>query len=114
MLVNKNFLSLSVPGETKLQPAFKTFPTSQTVKEGSAATFNFKLEKEATSVNWLKDGKPIDAADSRYVVESAKKEHSLKIVTCLPTDVGQYTVKAAGKKSETSAAFCLNLAPEEH
>lgn len=103
-----------VPGENKKQPAFKTFPTSQTVKEGTPATFTLKLEKEATSVTWKKDGKAIDAASSRYVVEGAKKEHSLQIVTCLPTDVGQYSVQAVGKKGETSAAFCLNLAPEEH
>lgn len=102
-----------VPGEEKAQPAFKTFPTSATVKEGDPATFPVKLEKESTGVTWLKDGKPIDAGSSRYKVTGAKKEFSLEITNCLPTDVGQYTVKASSKKGETTATFALNLLPEE-
>ena len=104
---------VSVPGEEKAQPAFKTFPSSQTVKEGSEAKFPIKLEKEATSVTWIKDGKPIDSTSSRYGVTGAKKEFCLTINNCLPTDVGQYLVKAKGKKGETSASFSLNLLPED-
>lgn len=98
-----------VPGEAKELPGFKKFPSSLTVAEGSPAPFSIKLEKEATGVTWLKDGKPIDATSSRYKVEGGKKEWSLEIVNCLPTDVGQYMVKADSKKSSTSAAFSLNL-----
>lgn len=107
------FLFSSVPGEDKSQPAFKTFPNSQTVKEGNATTFVVKLEKEATGVTWLKDGKPIDSGSSRYKVTGSKKDFTMEIVNSLPTDVGQYSVKASSKKGETSAAFSLNLLPED-
>merc|ERR1719239_1422637 len=102
-----------VPGEPKTQPAFKKFPASQTVKENSKVDFSLKLEKEATSVTWLKDGKPIDSSSSRHQITGSKKEYSMEIVKCLPTDVGQYVVKAQSKKGETSAAFSLSLLHEE-
>jgi len=102
-----------VPGEAKPQPGFKKFPSSQTVKENSQVEFSIKLEKEATEICWLKDGKPIDSSSPRHKIAGAKKEYSMEIVKCLATDVGQYTVKAKSKKGETSAAFSLSLIPED-
>lgn len=101
---------LSVPGEDKKQPAFKKFPRSQTVMEGKAASFNVKFEKEPTKITWLKDGKPVDESSPRYkFMQEGKKEFTYEIPNCLPTDVGQYVVKATSKKGETSAAFSVNV-----
>lgn len=102
-----------VPGEDKKQPAFKTFPVSQSVKEGKGAKFQAKFEKEPLKVSWWKDGKPVDEKSTRYkFTQEGKKDFTFEIPSCLPTDIGQYTVKAAGKKGETSSAFSLNLESE--
>ncbi|XP_047491377.1 twitchin-like isoform X5 [Penaeus chinensis] len=103
-------LVILIPAEEKKQPAFKTFPTSATVSEGKSATFTVKFEKEPTKVSWVKDGKPVDEKSPRYKFQQeGKKEFSFAIPKCLTTDVGQYVVKAAGKKGETTSAFSLNV-----
>lgn len=78
--------------------------------EGKAASFPVKFEKEPQKVSWLKDGKPVDESSPRYkFMQEGKKEFTFEIPNCLPTDVGQYMVKATSKKGETTAAFSLNV-----
>lgn len=104
------FCFSTVPGEEKKQPAFKKFPRSQTVMEGKAATFTVKFEKEPLKVSWLKDGKPVDETSPRFKFQQeSKKEFSYEIPDSLPTDVGQYVVKATSKKGDTTAAFSLSV-----
>lgn len=52
----------------------------------------------------------MDESSPRYkFMQEGKKEFTYEIPSCLPTDVGQYVVKAASKKGETTAAFSLNV-----
>lgn len=113
----ENYLSCpfsTVPGDDKKPLAFKKFPKSQTVVEGKAASFPVKFDKEPLKVSWLKDGKPVDESSPRFKFEQeGKKEFTLEIPNCLPTDVGQYLVKATSKKGEVTAAFSLNVHSSE-
>lgn len=64
------------------------------------------------SVTWLKDNKPIDEKSNKYqFVMDGSKKFKFEILNCDPTDVGQYTAKAEGKKAETMATFTLNVVP---
>ncbi|KAF0299369.1 Obscurin [Amphibalanus amphitrite] len=106
-------VSVSVPNEEVKQPAFKTFPASATVTEGEPAKFNIVLEKSAAKVTWCKDGKPLDSSSTHLKMTGEKTKHQLLIPACVPTDVGQYSVRAQGKKHETSANFSLNVLPKQ-
>ena len=77
--------------------------------EGKAANFAVALETEPLRVSWLKDGKTVDEKSPRYKFTQDKSNYVFEIPNCLVTDVGQYTVKATGKKGETLAAFSLNV-----
>ena len=101
--------SLPVPGEKKVQPAIKQFPTSKTVGEGHSSTFKVAFESAPDSVTFLKDGKAVDEKSSRYNFGKEKSEYTFEIPKCASTDVGQYVVRAKQGKTETSAAFSLNV-----
>lgn len=82
--------------------------------EGKAASFPVKFDKEPLKVSWLKDGKSVDESSPRFKFQQeGKKEFTLEIPNCLPTDVGQYLVKATSKKGEVTAAFSLNVHSSE-
>ncbi|KAK7065506.1 Unc-22p [Halocaridina rubra] len=102
-------LVVLIPGEEKKQPAIKKFPASQTVEEDKSVSFKIKYESEPQRVTWVKDGKPLDENSSRYKFQKDGKDFSLTIPKALPTDVGQYIVKAAAKKGDTTVAFSLNV-----
>ena len=63
-------------------------------------------------VQWLKDGIPLDDSNSRFKFTGDKKKYSMTISPVTAGDVGQYTVKASGKKTECIAAFSLNVFKE--
>lgn len=102
-------LNVLVPGDQPKSPVFKTFPTSATVSQGEAASFQAETEEEPLQINWLKDGKPIKENASKYRFTADGKRYSLEIINCDNNDVGQYQAKAIGKKGETLAAFSLNV-----
>lgn len=61
---------------------------------------------------WLKDNKPVDEKSPKYqFTMDGSKKFKFEITNCQSTDVGQYTAKAEGKKSEAVAAFALNVIP---
>lgn len=63
-----------------------------------------------STVTWLKDNKPIDEKLNKYqFVMDGSKKFKFEIMKCSPTDIGQYTAKAEGKKAETVASFMLNV-----
>jgi len=102
-------LVVLVPNEERKQPAFKTFPASATIQEGESAKFSLALEKSATKVTWCKDGKPLEDSGTHLKITGEKTKHQLEILACVPTDVGQYSVKCQSKKGETCANFSLNV-----
>lgn len=103
-------MAVIIPAEEKKQPAFKTFPESKTVLESKSAKFSITLESDPTKVAWLKDGKQVDEKSPRYKFsQEGAKDYIFEIPNCLVTDVGQYTVRATGKKGDTTAAFSLNV-----
>lgn len=81
------------------------------MSEGESATFVAETEDEPLQINWLKDGKPIKETGSKYNFTADGKCYTLKIQNCTSSDIGQYQAKAIGKKSETFAAFSLNVSP---
>ena len=64
-------------------------------------------------VTWCKDGKPLDDGGTHLKMSGEKTKHQLQIPACVPTDVGQYSVRVQGKKHETSANFSLNVVPKQ-
>nr|UEK51470.1 MLCK smooth muscle protein [Parasacculina yatsui] len=60
-------------------------------------------------VVWYKDGKAMREHSGRVVISSAKNKHTLTINCCQTSDIGQYSAKAIGKKTEISANFSLNV-----
>ena len=103
-------LNVLVPEETFVLPYFADLPKSATVVENSAAEFKVTLKEEPLTLEWLKDGKLIDNASSRYQLEKSNaKSYSLTISNCLLTDVGQYQARAVNSKGEAYAAFSLNV-----
>lgn len=102
-------LNVLLPGEQPKTPVFKTFPASATVSEGEAVTFVAEMQDEPLQINWLKDGKLIKEKSSKYRFTADSKKYTLEVLSCDTNDVGQYQAKAIGKKSETLAAFSLNV-----
>lgn len=99
-----------VPEETYVLPQFAELPKSATVLESAAAEFHVSLKEEPLTLEWLKDGKPIDSSLARYKLEKpSAKSYALTITTCLQTDVGQYQARAVNSKGESYAAFSLNV-----
>ena len=62
-------------------------------------------------MSWLKDGKVISEDDLKYQFIQNGNKYEMKILNCILTDMGQYTVKAKGKPGEVTAAFALNVYP---
>jgi uncharacterized cupredoxin-like copper-binding protein len=102
-------LLVVVPNEEVKSPTFKVFPQSATSAQGQTAVFNCEADKTVTKVTWIKDGQPLE--ESTKIVQSSdgKKKFKLEIQNLSATDVGQYAVKFAGKKTETTASFSLNV-----
>lgn len=103
-------VNVLVPEEACVLPHFVDLPRSATVLESAAAEFRVTLKDEPLTLEWLKDGKPIDNSSTRYQLEkSSAKSYSLTISNCLLTDVGQYQARAVNSKGEAYAAFSLNV-----
>lgn len=99
-----------MPEEPFVLPYFEELPKSATVLESGAAEFRVTLKDEPLTLEWLKDGKPIDDALARYKLEKPNaKSYRLTISNCLLTDVGQYQARAVNTKGEAYAAFSLNV-----
>lgn len=92
-----------------VHPVFETFPASASVNEGDPFSTSFTLSKAASKVVWYKDGKAMREHSGRVVIASNKNKHTLTINCCQTSDIGQYSVKAIGKKTEPSANFSLNV-----
>ncbi|KAK2728041.1 hypothetical protein QYM36_008498, partial [Artemia franciscana] len=105
-------LHVIVPTEETKSPSFKVFPSSETFPDGKDAIFRCEFDKTPTKVQWLKDGIPLDDSNSRFKFIGDKKKYSMTISPVTVGDVGQYTVKASGKKTECIAAFSLNVFKE--
>lgn len=103
-------VNVLVPEETYVLPYFVDLPKSATVLENGSAEFRVTLKEETLTLEWLKDGKPIDNTSSRYQLEKpSAKAYNLTISNCLLTDVGQYQARAVNSKGEAYAAFSLNV-----
>lgn len=66
-----------------------------------------------TSVTWMKDGQPLEATTKYVQTGDGKKRFKLEIPNLTATDIGQYSVKVAGKQLETQASFSLNVTVSE-
>lgn len=121
--------------EDPKSPAFKTFPQSATVQEGESVRFECETEKAPqngeffltnysfvwflidciiffVAVTWIKDGSPVDIANSRFqFVQEGKCKFKFEINKCKSDDMGQYTAKAQSSKGETLSSFSLNVVP---
>lgn len=103
-------LTVMIPGESYVLPEFTEFPKSATVQENDVCDFKCVLSVEPLTLEWLKDGKPIDVAQPRYKFEKSNaKSYNLTITNCLLTDVGQYQARAVNAKGDSFAAFSLNV-----
>ena len=61
----------------------------------------------------MKEGQPLEATTKYVQTGDGKKRFKLEIPNLTVTDIGQYSVKVAGKKSETQASFSLNVTISE-
>ena len=60
-------------------------------------------------MEWLKDGKPLQESAKYQLKSVSKSKFQLEIINCSITDMGQYTVKVAGKKEVATASFANNV-----
>lgn len=102
-------INVIVKGEEPKQPQFKKFPSSATVQESESIKFECETIETPLQLTWLKDGKPIDETSSHYKFLKDGNVYTMEIVKCTIDDIGQYQAKAIGKKSETFAAFSVNV-----
>lgn len=117
-------IGVIVPGEVSRAPEFTKFPGSVTIQEGESCRFECQLEEAPLSLNWLKDGKPLDVTSgsgdghdqsifSRYNFTKDGNLYSFEIISCQHDDIGQYQAKAIGKKGETFSSFSVNVCAKE-
>lgn len=74
----------------------KTPLSKVNVKEGEKATLatEYNAPVTADAVEWLKNGKPIDAkSGNKYQVQIVKCKVTLVVSDCLPEDAGDYEIK---------------------
>lgn len=102
-------LNVIVPGEQPKAPVYKTFPTSTTVFVGESAQFTAETTDEVLKIDWLKDGKPISTSSAKYTFNVDGNKVNFQINACEVSDIGQYQVKAIGKKGESFATFSVNV-----
>lgn len=102
-------INVTVPGDDPKQPTFIQFPVSVSVTEGENAQFECEFDGELVSLAWLKDGKPIDEARTRYSFTKDGNRYKFAVNKCTLDDVGQYQAKAVSKKGETLSAFSVNV-----
>lgn len=57
----------------------------------------------------MKDGAPLEESAKFVHSSDGKKNFKLEITNVTVADVGQYSLKIAGKKSESAASFSLNV-----
>lgn len=62
-------------------------------------------------MEWLKDGKALEESAKVHIKSPGKTKFLLEIANCTGSDVGQYAVKVAGKKGESTASFANNVVP---
>lgn len=63
------------------------------------------------TVEWLKDGKVLAESAKVHLKSPGKTKFQLEIVNSNGSDVGQYALRAVGKKGETIASFANNVVP---
>lgn len=105
-------LNVVVPGEQAKAPVFNTFPSSATVFIGESAQFSVETTEEPLKIDWLKDGKPVSTSSSKYTFTIDGNKFNFAINACDPSDIGQYQVKAIGKKGESFTSFSVNVCPQ--
>lgn len=66
-----------------------------------------------TTGTWMKEGQPLEATTKYVQTSDGKKRFKLEIPNLTVTDIGQYSIKVTGKKSETQASFSLNVPVSE-
>lgn len=106
-------INVNVPGDEPKVPTFVKFPVSVSVTEGENATFECESDGELINLDWLKDGKPIDEARSRYSFTKDGNRYKFAVNKCTLDDVGQYQAKAVSKKGESLCAFSVNVLSSE-
>lgn len=102
-------INVQVPGEQAKQPKFNKFPQGVTAQENETARFECEFAESPTKVVWLKDARPIDESCARYQLVKDGNKYKFEIKACTAQDIGQYQVKAVGKKDETFASFSVNV-----
>lgn len=102
-------INVLVPGEDTKEPTFVKFPQGSTVQENEPAKFECEFRDSPTKVVWLKDARAIDESSSRYQFIKDGNRYKFTIKACTALDIGQYQVKAVGRKDETFASFSVNV-----
>lgn len=102
-------LDVEVPGEEPKGPQFSVYPQSITVAKGEPASLTATTKKAAKSVEWFKDGKPLDTSSPRYKLTKEKNKISFSIPSTVSTDVGQYTVCVKNESGESKAVASINI-----
>lgn len=102
-------INVMVPGEPSKEPTFVKFPQGATVQENEPAKFECEFHESPTKVVWLKDARAIDENSSRYQFTKDGNKFKFAIKSCTALDIGQYQVKAVGRKDETFASFSVNV-----
>lgn len=102
-------INVLVPGEDTKQPTFLKFPQGVTAQENESTRFECEFHEAPSKVVWLKDARPIDEASSRYQFTKDGNKYKLQVKACTALDIGQYQVKAVGRKDETFASFSVNV-----
>uniref|UniRef100_A0A914WDR8 Muscle M-line assembly protein unc-89 n=1 Tax=Plectus sambesii TaxID=2011161 RepID=A0A914WDR8_9BILA len=92
-------------------PAFTQPLDEQNVTEGESAALECAVTgKPEPTVQWLKDGKPVQVDNSHVIVKaSANGQHALTIVNAKQSDVGSYTCKAVNPAGEAETAAALHV-----
>ena len=63
------------------------------------------------AVEWLKDGKVLQESAKHQLKSLSKTKFQLQVATCAIPDMGQYSIKVAGKKGASTASFTNNVVP---
>lgn len=106
---------LRVP--TNIRPHFLKAIHGLSVEPGENAKFSCQIDEEST-VQWLKDNKPLDdkLADRVIIKEAGDLTHVLEIQHCREEDSGTYTARAINGTENASCTAQLiveKLTPEQ-
>ncbi|GMT05475.1 hypothetical protein PENTCL1PPCAC_27649, partial [Pristionchus entomophagus] len=90
----------------------QTEPANHTLKEGQSLVLNCPIKTgsnadEITSIEWIKDNRPVDLASGNVKVLSEGRRLSLSSVSI--SDAGSYSCVAQNRAGETAADFALDV-----